>query len=144
MQFSCGGEAVYSNLGEEISGVLGQSVGRELYGNTWTPERTDAKYARLVAGTMSYNYMANDRFVFDTSYLRMKNITLSYSLPKVWINKLYLSNASLFVTATNLFTITQWPGLDPETVATGITSMGTNNDPYPLSRSFSLGVKLQF
>lgn len=63
MQFSCGGEAVYSNLGEEISGVLGQSVGRELYGNTWTPERTDAKYARLVAGTMSYNYMANDRFV---------------------------------------------------------------------------------
>ena len=144
MQFSCGGEAVYSNLGEEISGVLGQSVGRELYGNTWTPERTDAKYARLVAGTMSYNYMANDRFVFDTSYLRMKNITLSYSLPKAWINKLYLSNASLFVTATNLFTITQWPGLDPETVATGITSMGTNNDPYPLSRSFSLGVKLQF
>lgn len=144
MQFSCGGKAVYSNLGEEISGVLGQSVGRELYGNTWTPERTDAKYARLVAGTMSYNYMANDRFVFDTSYLRMKNITLSYSLPKAWINKLYLSNASLFVTATNLFTITQWPGLDPETVATGITSMGTNNDPYPLSRSFSLGVKLQF
>lgn len=52
--------------------------------------------------------MANDRFVFDTSYLRMKNITLSYSLPKAWINKLYLSNASLFVTATNLFTITQW------------------------------------
>lgn len=74
----------------------------------------------------------------------MKNITLSYSLPKAWINKLYLSNASLFVTATNLFTITQWPGLDPETVATGITSMGTNNDPYPLSRSFSLEVKLQF
>lgn len=144
MQFSCGGEAVYSNLGEEICGVLGQSVGRELYGNTWTPERTDAKYARLVAGTMSYNYMANDRFVFDTSYLRMKNITLSYSLPKAWISKLYLSNASLFVTATNLFTITQWPGLDPETVATGITSMGTNSDPYPLSRSFSLGVKLQF
>lgn len=144
MQFSCGGEAVYSNLEEEICGVLGQSVGRELYGNTWTPERTDAKYARLVAGTMSYNYMANDRFVFDTSYLRMKNITLSYSLPKAWISKLYLSNASLFVTATNLFTITQWPGLDPETVATGITSMGTNSDPYPLSRSFSLGVKLQF
>lgn len=144
MQFSCGGEAVYSNLGEEIVGILGQSVGRELYGNTWTPERTDAKYARLVAGSMSYNYQTNDRFVFDTSYLRMKNVTLSYSLPKAWISKLYVSNASLFVTATNLFTVTQWPGLDPETVATGITSMGTNNDPYPLSRSFSLGVKLQF
>ena len=144
MQFSCGGEAVYSNLGEEIVGILGQSVGRELYGNTWTPERTDAKYTRLVAGSMSYNYQTNDRFVFDTSYLRMKNVTLSYSLPKAWISKLYVSNASLFVTATNLFTVTQWPGLDPETVATGITSMGTNNDPYPLSRSFSLGVKLQF
>ncbi len=144
MQFSCGGEAVYSNLGEEIVGILGQSVGRELYGNTWTPERTDAKYARLVAGSMSYNYQTNDRFVFDTSYLRMKNVTLSYSLPKAWISKLYVSNASLFVTATNLFTVTQWPGLDPETVATGITSMGINNDPYPLSRSFSLGVKLQF
>lgn len=144
MQFSYGGQAVYSNLGEEMSGVLGQSVGRELYGNTWTPERTDAKYARLVAGSMSYNYQVNDRFVFDTSYLRMKNVTFSYSLPKEWINKCYLSNASVFVTATNLFTVTKWPGLDPETVSTGITSMGTNSDPYPLSRSFSLGVKLQF
>lgn len=145
MQFSYGGEAVYSNLGQEVAGILGQSVGREIYGNTWTPDRRDARYPRLLAGAAStYNYAANDRFVFDTSYMRMKNITFSYSLPKSWISKAYLTNASVFLTATNLFTVTQWPGLDPETVSTGVVSMGTNSDPYPLSRSFSFGVKLQF
>lgn len=144
MQFSYGGEAVYSNLGIEAYGTLGQSVGRELYGNTWTPDRPNAKYARLIADPVNLNYVENDRFVFGTSYLRMKNVTLSYALPKSVISKAYLRNASVFLSATNLFTITRWPGLDPETVSSGITSMGTNSDPYPLSRTFSVGVKLQF
>lgn len=81
----------------------------------------------------SYNY---DNSYFSPSYLQ-----------EIWVGSPYYAqlttNNSKYV-STSLFTITQWPGLDPETVATGITSMGTNNDPYPLSRSFSLGVKLQF
>lgn len=60
------------------------------------------------------------------------------------MTKAGIARGSLFVSATNLLTLTGWPGLDPETIASGITSMGTNSDPYPLSRTFSVGVNLQF
>lgn len=145
-QYQCGGEATYSNLSSSSMGTLGSNILREMYGNTWTPERADAKYAKLVfASTSRYNSSSNlDRYVFKTSYLRMKNITLSYNLPKIPMRRLGVQNASVFVTATNLFTITQWPGLDPEMVSSIPSQVGNNSDVYPMSRTFSLGLKVQF
>ena len=51
--------------------------------------------------------------------------------------------ASVYAVATNLFTVTDWPGIDPESTGTGTTA-GTNYDSYPLSKTFSVGVKLSF
>ena len=90
------------------------------------------------------NSEVNDRYVFKTSYLRMKNVTLSYQIPTKFLKNYHINSANVFVTATNLFTITNWPGLDPETLAPGVTYMGRNTDPYPLSKSFSIGFNLQF
>lgn len=144
-QYQLGGEALYSNLQLDTSGAMGQSVLRELYGNTWTPENTDARYAQLVFMKLgSYNQANNDRYVFKTSYLRMKNITLSYNLPQAMTTKWGVGNASVFATMTNLFTITNWPGLDPESIGTIVTNMSSSKDPYPMSRTFSLGLKVQF
>jgi TonB-linked SusC/RagA family outer membrane protein len=144
-QYQCGGEALYSNLLGDMTGSLGQSVLRELYGNTWSPDNRDAHYAQLVfMGYNSYNYTASDRYVFKTSYLRMKNITLSYNLPQALTTKWGVKNASVFATVTNLFTITDWPGLDPEAIGTVVTQMSSSTDPYPMSRTFSLGLKVQF
>lgn len=145
LQYQYGGEAIYTNLQTDMVGNLGMSVLRELYENTWTPDNTDARYARLVfMGYNTYNYADCDRYVFKTSYLRMKNITLSYALPKKVLEKFGVSYASLSATATNLFTITDWPGLDPESIGTVVSSMSTSSDPYPMSRTFSLGLKVQF
>lgn len=144
MQFSCGGEALYMQLQEDAYAILGHSVSPEMYGNFWTPERTDAKYARLAPGLYNMNGEVNDRYVFKTSYLRMKNVTLSYQIPTKFLKNYHINGANVFVTATNLFTITDWPGLDPETLAPGVTYMGRNTDPYPLSKSFSIGFNLQF
>lgn len=144
LQFSQGGEALYGAFRNDLCATMLNSVGREVYGNTWTPERTDAKYPRLVAGTYDYNIRDNDRYVFKTSYLRMKNITLSYKLPKEWLKRLHMADASVYAVATNLFTLSDWPGLDPELIGSGTTLMGTNDDPYPLSKTFSIGVKFQF
>lgn len=145
LQYQFGGEALYSNLQTDMGGALGQSVLRELYGNTWTTENTNARYPQLVfMGRESYNLTDNDRYVFKTSYLRMKNITLSYKLPQAMTSKWGVKNASVFATVTNLFTITNWPGLDPESIGTIVTQMSSSNDPYPMSRTFSLGVKVQF
>lgn len=114
-------------------------------GNTWTPENTDAKYARIVFDDqVRYNLQMNDRMIFDASYLRMKNITFTYELPENFRSFLNLTQASVFASASNLFTITSWPGLDPELVGSGTTLMAMNSDPMPLSRSFSIGVKLNF
>ncbi|WP_418992830.1 SusC/RagA family TonB-linked outer membrane protein [Alistipes sp.] len=143
-QFSYGSEAVYESLLNDLAGSFGQSVSREVYGHTWTPERPDARYPRLVAMGNSYNSRITDRAVFDASYLRLKNLTLSYALPKSWSNRIRTENISLYFTATNLFTVTSWPGIDPETVGAMVIDMGSNDDPYPLSRSFMFGVNLKF
>ena len=144
-QFQYGGEALYTNLQNDMAGTLGQSVLREVYESTWTPDNTDVRYPRLVfMGYNTYNYVNSDRYVFDTSYLRMKNVTFSYTLPQSLIGKWGVRNASVFVSATNLFTITDWPGLDPESIGTFVSTMGSSSDPYPMSRTYSLGLKVQF
>lgn len=144
-QYQIGGEALYENLMMDMLGSLGQSVLREIYGNTWTPENTNARYPQLVyQNTNGYNMTKNNRYVFKTSYLRMKNITLSYNLPQTMTSKWGVKNASVFASVTNLFTITSWPGLDPESIGTIVTQMSTSSDPYPMSRTFSLGLKMQF
>lgn len=145
-QYQLGGDAYYSTMHESASGVLGMSILREMYGNTWTPDRTDAKYAKLMwMPSADTNTQANDRYVYSNSYFRLRNITLSYTFEPAWLERLHVSGASVFFTATNLFTITDWPGLDPDMAATNaFTKTTETKDVYPMSRSFSFGLKLQF
>lgn len=145
-QYQLGGDAYYSTMQESASGAIGMSILREMYGNTWTPDRTDAKYAKLMWMPNAYtNTQANDRYVYSNSYFRLRNITLSYTFEPAWLECLHVSGASVFFTATNLFTITDWPGLDPDMAATNaFTKTTETKDVYPMSRSFSFGLKLQF
>lgn len=143
-QYSVGSKAVYSAVQNDLASSFQESISREVYGNTWTPERTDARYPRLAAMVYNYNSATCDRFVFDASYFRLKNLTLGYTLPDRWTKALHTSSLSVFFTATNLFTVTPWPGIDPETIGSMVVDMGINNDPYPLARSFTFGVNLKF
>lgn len=145
-QYQLGGDAYYSTMQESASGAIGMSILREMYGNTWTPDRTDAKYAKLMWMPSAYtNTQANDRYVYSNSYFRLRNITLSYTFEPAWLERLHVSGASVFFTATNLFTITDWPGLDPDMAATNaFTKTTETKDVYPMRRSFSFGLKLQF
>ena len=145
-QYQLGGDAYYNTMSESASGAIGMSILREMYGNTWTPDRTDAKYAKLMWMPSVYtNTQVNDRYVYSNSYFRLRNITLSYTFNPAWLERLHVSGASVFFTATNLFTITDWPGLDPDMAATNaFTKTTETKDVYPMSRSFSFGLKLQF
>ena len=145
-QYQLGGDAYYSTMHESASGALGMSILREMYGNTWTPDRTDAKYAKLMwMPSADTNTQVNDRYVYSNSYFRLRNITLSYTFEPAWLERLHVSGASVFFTATNLFTITDWSGLDPDMAATNaFTKTTETKDVYPMSRSFSFGLKLQF
>lgn len=104
----------------------------------WTPEN---RYTDVPAlKTVSNNWNANStRNLFNNSYLRMKNITLSYNFPQPMIKKISLNSLQLFVKADNLLTISGNQGLDPEQGITGLTYYR-----YPAMRSISGGVNVSF
>lgn len=70
----------------------------------------------LSTGSTAYNRLAfSTRSVSDASFVRLKNLSLSYSLPQGWLGKLHINNARIFIQGQNLFTLTKYKGLDPET-----------------------------
>ena len=107
--------------------------------NRWTPDNPSNEYASPLQGG---RLPITDRFVEDGSYLRLKNITLGYTLPS--IKGIY--NARIYVSANNLFTVTNYSGYDPEvnTFAGSNTAIGIDNLVYPGARSFLGGIQITF
>ena len=104
----------------------------------WTPENRDTDVPAL--RTVSNNWNSNStRNLFNNSYLRMKNITLSYDFPQPLIKKVSLNSLQLFVQADNLLTFSKNQGLDPEQGITGLTYYR-----YPAMRSISGGINVSF
>ncbi len=94
----------------------------------------------------SENIHNSTRFVEDGSYLRFKDITLSYDLKKEWLKKTFLSKVQIYVTAQNLFTLTKYSGYDPEVNAYGSNSvaLGVDYGTYPQSKTVIFGVNVEF
>ena len=81
----------------------------------------------------------DSRFLEDASFLRLKNVMLSYSFPKKWLDKThFFSSARLYVQGQNLLTFTKFSGIDPE------SSSNVYKAQYPMSRQYTLGVELSF
>lgn len=93
----------------------------------------------------SINFLTNLN-VYDASYLKLKTLSLSYTLPSKWLKKLHMSSASIYGTATNLFTITKYPGPDPEVSDDPRSIIGGGRDisSYPTTRSYTFGVRVGF
>lgn len=146
MQYSVGAERTWSNIPFGTYNLLGENKYSEYALNTWTPQDTKARYARALYFDPSASNRSSDRYLYDTSYLRLKSLQLSYNFDSDFMNKLGVNNARLVLTGTNLLTFTNWPGMDPETFSErgGITDRVDNKDPYPLSKSVSLGIQVQF
>lgn len=105
----------------------------------WQGEGTSNSIPRAVFGDPNQNTRVSDRFVENGSYLRLKNITLSYTFPKQWLQKAQIENARLSLSCENVATITRYSGFDPEV---GINGIDQNR--YPISRTFSLGLNFNF
>ena len=94
------------------------------------------------------NNRISDRYVQDGSYLRMKNITLGYTLPKKWIAPLRLDNVHIYCNIQNLFTITGYDGYDPEVGASTADGngyvYGLDNGRYPSPTVYSFGLNVTF
>jgi TonB-linked SusC/RagA family outer membrane protein len=117
---------------------------KEVYGNNWTPEKTDAKYPKV---TRNQKMNFSDRLVENGSYLRLKNIELAYNLP---LNKWKVNGIEkvrLFFSAQNLLTFTKYSGWDPEVNSQGGSNsfaQGIDHYAYPTAKSYTLGINVSF
>lgn len=110
--------------------------------NRWTPENAqEATMPR--AGFDRNEYSRTDNLIEDGSYLRLKTLTLSYNLPARLVG---LRRARLYVQGHNLFTITDYTGLNPDvnTFGQGSINTGYDNAAYPLAREYTVGLDLEF
>lgn len=107
----------------------------------------DAEVPDLSSDDAARNFRASDFFVKDGSYVRLKELRLSYNFPKKLISHWKISNLSLSITAYNLLTFTKYDGLDPEVgkvvgTESDNLSMGVDHGTYPQARSFTFGFKI--
>ncbi|GGB97360.1 SusC/RagA family TonB-linked outer membrane protein [Dyadobacter sediminis] len=143
-QGSQGNEMVNQNRGD-LANVNGkQNVLAEAGLGRWTPENRSNKYARALA-TANDNVFSS-RFVEDASYVRLKNITLGYNLPGTVLKKAGLASARIYVSATNLWTLTDYSGYDPEGNAYGGTTniVGVDFGGYPQAKTYTVGINFGF
>lgn len=94
----------------------------------------DGKYPRLTNGS-NHNRADSDFWLYNASYLKLKNLQIGYTFPAKWIGKLSMTRARIFLSGENLLTITPYPGQDPEIGA---------NVSYPTMRQFALGLNIGF
>lgn len=114
--------------------------------NRWTPENPSNKYPRALAAGSNDQGVLSTAIIEDASYLRLKNITLGYNLPSKVVSKVKMSNLRVYASATNLWTLTNYSGYDPEanTFGQSTTLIGIDLGGYPQSKVFQIGLSASF
>jgi TonB-linked SusC/RagA family outer membrane protein len=138
---------LFQGVGKADGYVWGHSIGSFYEGGSmpeigkdyWTPENRDAQFPRL-AFNNSNNQQNSSFWVKNAAYLRMKNLQLGYTIPKIWTSKAGISNLRLFISTDNLFTASKfWKYFDVESpVLTGYSNF------YPIMRTTTFGIDLRF
>ncbi|GJM64432.1 TonB-dependent receptor [Persicobacter diffluens] len=112
--------------------------------NAWTPDNPSNTMPRFTDQHTDNYDLASDRFIEDGSYLRLQNVSLGYTLPSKWLDRVQIDKCRIYATVQNAFTLTNFSGMDPEIYASDMLSRGINNAQYPLARTVALGFELGF
>ena len=110
--------------------------------NRWTGEGTSDKYPRLSLQDET-NWQVSDLYVCDGSYLRIKNMSLGYTLPAKLTRRAFIERFRIYGMVENLVTWTKYWGFDPE-IASGGTSLGIDRGVYPQARTWTVGFNIAF
>lgn len=106
--------------------------------DTWSPDNRGAKFPRLTSGSNGgFNQEQSTFWLYSCDYIRLKNIQLGYRIPSKILKNIGVNSVRIHVSAENLFTITKWPGLDPEKLPKSGSEI-----PYPLMKNYSLGINI--
>ena len=149
----------------EVSALFNYSIGNYLYNSNkkdllifnnyndnystgildaWTPQNTNADIPRLVSGDPNNNKRDSDFFIEDASFVKLKNLNITYKFNPDFLKKLFIQRASISISASNVFVITKYSGLDPEVNYNPSSnfSQGIDSASYPSVRTFTLGLNL--
>ncbi|MDR0540843.1 MAG: TonB-dependent receptor [Dysgonamonadaceae bacterium] len=106
------------------------------WNDTWTLDNRGASMPRLVTGSGGNNRDESTFWAYNTAYARLKNLQIGYAVPKSLLKKISFDRVRIFCSAENLFTLSEWKGVDPEKIR--------DADAYPLIKTFSAGLNVEF
>ncbi|ARK10585.2 TonB-dependent receptor [Fibrella sp. ES10-3-2-2] len=144
------GNQIYSTVKYNLEGMTRLFNAGTAVLNRWITPGQVTDVPRAVAGDPNLNARASNRFVESGSYVRLKNLTIGYALPSTWLTPFgssFISKARVYVSTTNLFTITGYKsGYDPEIGSFGGSSLtnGIDYGQYPQARTIMAGLQLGF
>lgn len=120
---------------------------RMLY-DSWRPGKTDAILPQLTSSDQ-VSILPSTYYLENGSYFRMKNIQVTYNLPREWISRIGFASARVYVQGQNVFTITKYSGMDPEINLRNYTAgndrqIGVDGGAYPAAKQYLVGVNLSF
>ncbi len=115
---------------------------KALLNDSWTPNNTNATVPKASnTSNFSTNTVANSYYLEDGSYVRLKNLTLGYTLPESMLSKVNIGSVRMYVQGVNLFTLTNYSGLDPE-IGGDDRSSGVDSGNYPIVKQFIFGLNI--
>ncbi|MBE9460693.1 TonB-dependent receptor [Dyadobacter sp. UP-52] len=117
---------------------------KDVFEDHWTPTNTNAKYPVIKTSSQP---QVSDRFIENGSFLRFKNIQLSYNVPVSKLNIKWMTHAQIYVSAQNLFTITKYSWYDPEINSYGGSNsilQGIDHYVYPVAKTTTVGIRVGF
>lgn len=112
---------------------------KSYYENMWTPTHTNGTQPKLDGNDLTDSMQYSSRHMHDASFLRLKTLSVGYSLPRTLVSKVMLSSARLFFNANNLLTFSKYKEADPE-----VNSYGTRGWETPVGKTFVFGIDLKF
>jgi tonB-linked outer membrane protein, susC/ragA family len=145
LQWSYGNDILNANrLLFESSNNMSRDLNQfASYADRWTVDNPYSDIPRATAS--SSNRVFSSRVIEDGSFLRLKSVTLGYTLPKKWLTKWKMDKARIFVAGQNLLTLTGYSGYDPEvSIREGALTPGLDYSAYPRAYTISLGINLGF
>lgn len=108
--------------------------------DSWTPDRPNARLPQVTPSNVDKdNYVASDFWLQDGSYVRMKNIQLSYTLPSEWLSKAKIKKVAVYVNAENYLTFSKYKDFDPESILNANSLYH-----YPMLKTISAGINVTF
>ncbi|SKB26790.1 TonB-linked outer membrane protein, SusC/RagA family [Parapedobacter luteus] len=146
LYYSIGGKMYDGDYAEGVRYRRGFNMSTQIL-DRWTPENTDTRIPRLSEFTQNNVGSSSTQYLFDNSFLRLRNVSIGYELPRQLTERWSIHSVKLFAQGTNLFT---WGkaadrGTDPETAINGVVSNGTNgNGAGSIRKSWSFGLRASF